>query len=77
MLKDYEFVYDNKSDKFQNDRIVCLVGIKLAFIILNFFVMKFNKLYFVRQSKEEEVTNFIDCSQFRKDSVNWVRDICS
>jgi hypothetical protein len=29
--------------------------------------MKFNKLYFVRQSKEEEVTNFIDCFQFRKD----------
>ena len=37
MLKDYEFDYYNKSDEFQNDGIVCLVGIKLAFIILNYF----------------------------------------
>ena len=37
MLKDYEFDYDNKSDEFQNYGIECLVGIKLAFIILNYF----------------------------------------
>ena len=37
MLKDYEFNDDNKSDELQNDCVVMLKGIYLAFIILKFF----------------------------------------
>ena len=38
MLKDYEFDDDDyKSDELQNDDVVMLKGIQLAFIILNYF----------------------------------------
>ena len=54
MLKDYELDY--KSDESQNDSevryLVCILNIKLN---------STNWVYFVRQSKEEEGTNFIDC----------------
>ena len=47
MLKDYEFDDDDdyKSDELQNDGVVILKGIQLAFFNYIIFVIKINKLY--------------------------------
>ena len=50
MLKDYEFDDDNKSDELQNDGIVMLKGIQLTFLLFNYFVIEFNKLFVFCQS---------------------------